>query len=105
MWAHLAGLATDDDYQADVERAKFAEVMMTLELGGEPATDWSPIKAPLTSTPDTVWVGASVQATTGEEGHGARTGDLSFGVRLVEGRARVVAFDVTYAESHRIFSR
>ncbi len=105
MWAHAAGLATDDDYQAEIERAQFAEKMLTLELGAEPAGDWRAIKAPLATNAEVVWVGATVQAKSGSEGHGLRSGDLSFGVRLVDGRALVVAFDVAYSESKRIFSR
>jgi hypothetical protein len=106
MWASLAELAVDDNYQAEVDRASFAARMLTLELGDEPATDWhAVVKPPLKGSADMAWVGAAVQARTGSEGHGARTGDLSFGVRFRDGRALVVAFDVVYGESHRIFSK
>ncbi|HZS42433.1 MAG TPA: hypothetical protein VFF06_36635 [Polyangia bacterium] len=106
MWASFAGLAHTDDFEADIERARFAEQMTTLELGGEPARDWHPLaKPPLAAAAGTVWMGATAASTTAQEGHGTRSADLAFGVRLVDGRALVVAFDATYAESHLIFSR
>jgi hypothetical protein len=106
MRASVAGLVVKDDHEADVERARFAELMTELDLGTERAEGWRRLEQPPFTTPaGTVWVGADVQASTGSEGHGARTGDLAFGVRLVGGRALVVAFDVSYAESHLIYSR
>jgi len=94
------------DHELDVERARFAEKMRTLELGGEPATNWRSIEAPYSVGPGAVWVSADVESAAGvHEGHGARTATLSFGVRLVGGRALVVAFDAVYGESPLIFSR
>jgi hypothetical protein len=104
--ASVAGLAVTDDFETDVERGRFAERMTTLELGSEPARDWHRIaQPPLAAAPGTVWIGAGVASTTGEEGHGARSAGVAFGVRLVDGHALVVAFDVTYGESPLIFSR
>jgi hypothetical protein len=106
LHASLAELVVKDDFETDVERARFAERMTTLELGTEAARDWHLIaEPPLSTPPGTTWVGAAVASSTGEEGHGARIADVAFGVRIVDGHALVVAFDINYGESHLIFSR
>lgn len=105
--ADLVGSAGKIDHETDVERARFAESIRTLDLGDEPANDWRAVAAPNSAPgPGITWIGADVTSSAGvREGHGARTANLTFGVRLVGGRALVVAFDAIYGEAGLIFSR
>jgi hypothetical protein len=104
--AALVGTAGKNDHETDVERARFAEKMTTIDLGSERAEGWHAIEAPFALGPGIAWIGAEVESAAGVgEGHGARTASLTFGVRLVGGRALVIAFDAIYGESRLIFSR
>lgn len=100
MWASLARLAVDDDYRTNLPRARFVDAALAFELGDEPATDWRRVEPPPSAPAGLAWVGASVQSSKVREGQHARLGNLTFGVALVEGRAKVVAVDIQYGESH-----